>query len=292
MLETMLSAGASQGKRYFPESGPGTKYLATGDENAGYFGKVSSDVIYSIGGFNGEIVTEGTEPALGGGEVFGWYKFVYKGKFLLIASHPVKQSVSWNQLYLRGLIYGTDDTGRYPASTPTNQWITVVRQDPDNNQWFEYAVRTMVGSVAEPVTSTSAVSAPSEFDDLFKLVPSLTTTSTAITNAILQLTHVVQNTMSTNTQMAARSIVASNQTYLTTALTKDAVTNVQYRPVLELRPSENVVFGPRQVTASMDDVVPPYALTLTSVDAAMPPKDVIGTQDAVIPAAAVTYQFT
>lgn len=94
MLETMLSAGASQGKRYFPESGPGTKYLATGDENAGYFGKVSSDVIYSIGGFNGEIVTEGTEPALGGGEVFGWYKFVYKGKFLLIASHPVKQSVS------------------------------------------------------------------------------------------------------------------------------------------------------------------------------------------------------
>ena len=51
----------------------------------------------------------------------GWLKFTYKGKTLYIAKKPFRQSMSWNNLYATGAVYGDDTNGALQGATPRLQ---------------------------------------------------------------------------------------------------------------------------------------------------------------------------
>lgn len=121
--------------------GPGPQELQSGDMTAGYFGEVSADELYTGDRLALELgVTEGV---LQNSEA-GWLKFAHKGRVLFIAKKSFMLSVSWDHLYARGLVYGTNDAGVAPRGTPTKQYTTV-RQGGN-----EFLVRLMTGANADP----------------------------------------------------------------------------------------------------------------------------------------------
>lgn len=111
MYEILMVEG-SKG-RVFPNSGPGPKY-AYGDEQLAYFGEVLSGEI-----LNTSQLAEQLDMVLGNVKEHYpvWLKFYYKGQVLFIAKKPLVDDLSWSDLYLRGLVYGSDDDG-----SPASRW--------------------------------------------------------------------------------------------------------------------------------------------------------------------------
>lgn len=121
--------------------GPGPQVLVAGDMTAGYFGEVSSDELFS--GDELALITGVTE----GESVYsdaGWLKFVHNNKIKYIAKKSFRHSVTWDHLYSRGLVYGTDDNGKAPRGAPANQMVKVSRSGS------EFIVRMMTGASADP----------------------------------------------------------------------------------------------------------------------------------------------
>ncbi|QVW55797.1 hypothetical protein pEaSNUABM9_00216 [Erwinia phage pEa_SNUABM_9] len=104
---------------YYPNSGPGPKYLLAGNTTMGYFGRVTTAELYTRAEFVAASQLTGHTTYSGGTE--GWYKFFYQGTVFYFPVSPTGSNVSWQMLYQAGLVYGTDDTGKYPAGTPVNQ---------------------------------------------------------------------------------------------------------------------------------------------------------------------------
>jgi len=146
--------------------GHGPVELIGGDMQAGYFGEVSSadlfrgdDLALELGVDAGVLQNEGA----------GWLKFARHGQIIYIAKQSFMHSISWDHIYSRGIVYGTDDNGLYPRGTPTNQY-TVVEKDG-----FEYVVGLMTGVASDPIdtslqeetySSTLGTGAGSEWNDL------------------------------------------------------------------------------------------------------------------------------
>lgn len=148
--------------------GPGPQELIAGDMNAGYFGVVSAAEFYSGTRLAFELgVTEGTLQNSNA----GWLKFARHGKVLFVAKQSFMHTVSWDHLYARGIVYGTNDNGKSPRGTPTNQYTTV---EHGGNR---FVVRLMTGAGADPFDDSSElfftdymyqldVGAGSEWNDL------------------------------------------------------------------------------------------------------------------------------
>jgi len=121
--------------------GPGPQILAAGDGTDGWYGEVpaadffTGDELASILG-----VTEGTAQ----NSDAGWLKFQSEGKVLFVAKRPLRHSISWDHLYSRGIVYGTDDNGANPRGTPVNQRTTVKLGGN------EYIVRLLTCAHADP----------------------------------------------------------------------------------------------------------------------------------------------
>lgn len=115
MFETLLSSG---GGRFYPESGPGPKLLTMGDSNAGFFGEVTSDELFS----SAELA-ERVGLVLQSGVVAKptWLKFVYQGRFLFVARTPIANGIAWDTLYSRGLVFGEDGVGKNPFGSFAGQ---------------------------------------------------------------------------------------------------------------------------------------------------------------------------
>lgn len=111
MYEILMVEGTKG--RIFPNSGPGPKY-AYGDEQLAYFGEVLSGEI-----LNTSQLAEQLDMVLGNVKEHYpvWLKFYYKGQVLFIAKKPLVDDLSWSDLYLRGLVYGSDDDG-----SPASRW--------------------------------------------------------------------------------------------------------------------------------------------------------------------------
>lgn len=143
MLEIIFGSGGG-GFLYFPDSGPGTKTLESGNASLGYFGEVTTAELMNSAGLVAQIpdlarytVANANEP---------WLKFVYNGKFLFIAKKPLFSSASWNSTYSMGLVYGSDSAGTYPAGVPVQQ-IRLVTKDE-----HRFKVRTITGDSVDPTT--------------------------------------------------------------------------------------------------------------------------------------------
>ncbi|WP_299316219.1 hypothetical protein [uncultured Halomonas sp.] len=125
--------------------GPGPQQLIAGDMSAGLFGEVSASEL-----FTGEElafrlgVTEGTIH----NSDTRWLKFARNGKVIYGPMRTIMHSVSWDHLYSRGLVYGTDDEGTAPRGTPTNQYTTVERGG------YRFLVSLFTGANADPFDDT------------------------------------------------------------------------------------------------------------------------------------------
>lgn len=135
----------------------GTQPQATGPGSQapivdGFYGEVSAQELYT----GDELalmlgVTEGSPINSNG----GWLKFSHNDNILFIAKQPFRHSITWAHLYERGLVYGTDDNGKAPYGTPTNQ-LTKVRKNGN-----DFVVRLMTGANADPFDDTDPLFYPS-----------------------------------------------------------------------------------------------------------------------------------
>ena len=115
-----VSAYTTNGEEYSNEVyaeaiiaiGPGPSTLIAGDMTAGFFGEVPTselitgdDLATAIG------LTAGTsqfsnEP---------WLKFALDDNIIYVAKKPYRHTVSWENIYQAGAVYGTGDNGLYPS---------------------------------------------------------------------------------------------------------------------------------------------------------------------------------
>lgn len=115
--------------RYYPASGPGSKYLYAGDTQLGYFGPVVSSDLLNYSAYTRHVIPSSGQASLKPDR--GWLKFFYKGKVIYYSKTQIGVA-SWDILYANGGLYGTNDNGKYPiAGAPVNQYkpVTLVREN-------------------------------------------------------------------------------------------------------------------------------------------------------------------
>ena len=206
--------------------GPGPVELVGGDEQAGFYGEITSGD-FIAGGLMASYAGLTTGSNINSNT--SWLKFAYEGKVLYIPKYNTRSGVSWEDLYEAGVIYGTDDTGHFPVGGGTNQ-RTVISFD-DN----EYIVRTLSMAATDP--AGVGVTSGGELGDLLL----------ALTNGNFNASYSEpdigfdtqyqtawgQETVNTNADMALFSGYESiNSVY---ARTKDDGGAIRcWRPVLEL----------------------------------------------------------
>lgn len=127
MLEMLVAGG---GKPYYPNSGPGPKSLAGGNEQAGYFGTLTQNQLFTPTELFNLLGIPTIAPTTDATLI--WGKFFYKGKIVYIPTAPINSSgqlFSWQDLYQLGLVYGVDGDGAfpYPAGSPMNQRVTITK---------------------------------------------------------------------------------------------------------------------------------------------------------------------
>jgi len=127
--------------------GPGSQELIAGDMTAGFFGEVPTselitgdDLATAIG------LTAGTsqfsnEP---------WLKFALDDNIIYVAKKPYRHTVSWENIYQSGAVYGTGDNGLYPSGGDRLQDANI------SVDGFSLDVTLLRGTNTDPAIYTSA----------------------------------------------------------------------------------------------------------------------------------------
>jgi len=145
--------------KYYPGSGPGSKTLAFGNEQLGFFGEVAASEMVT----NTQLKTHLGHAAGTARADQGWLKFFYKGKVIFIGKNTYCSGLTWNNLYAAGGIYGTNDNGKYPAATPVNQYKPLTWNS--ENKVFKLIPRATTMS-ADPFENGDPVASDNEYSDL------------------------------------------------------------------------------------------------------------------------------
>lgn len=122
----------------YPNSGPGTKGLMAGDEQAGYFGVVEQAELFS--GFDMVYALyHGTaDPHL---YSFKWLKFFLNGEVVFVPGRS-PCAVPWQDIYNNGAVYDSGDAGRRPSaiSADVEQLLYMSKQDGTTTHYFRLAM--------------------------------------------------------------------------------------------------------------------------------------------------------
>lgn len=131
---------------YFPDTGPGNSKLLRGNWKEGYFGTCTQAELFTAAELCTALAYTPTNNNTTAATL--WHKFILDGKILFIPDLNFGQDMVYN-LYMAGLVYGTDDGGGRPAGStgigspaPRNQKRTVTK----NNR--TYLVRLPKASAA------------------------------------------------------------------------------------------------------------------------------------------------
>ena len=258
MLEMMLMSNRKP-KIQYPNSGPGPKTLLFGDEQLGYFGELTSGSFLTVPELQRQLnFYAGTivDPQV------SWVKVFSEGAVLYIPKQPLTTALSWDALYQDGLVYGTDDVGTYPTTTPTNQLRVVMVEQR------QLKVRLLKNSTIEPnavVTWTDPNTQLAEWPKLAAAMISQVPTAAGMPS---------WNIYSNNTTLfAASSYVHSQNSAAATTqriMTNTAVatgarngsTSRPWFPVLELVPTEDEFILPVQPTYSLTQSMARPVVTL------------------------------
>lgn len=199
MIEAMLLTASGVAKDY-SNTGPGSKTLIAGNEDAGFFGEVSSAELIGYAALK-------THLGFSAGSVVadaGWLKFIHKGVIKFISKKGCYNGLTWNALYAAGGIYGTNDDGLYPATTPKNQHhpFTV----SDGTKVCTLVPKLISGSAQDPTTITTDVITDynSEYSDLlYRIIPGTHVNAGTFAQYVkadvyMHVAHAVVETISTN----------------------------------------------------------------------------------------------
>lgn len=138
-----------------PDSGPGPTTLKAGDINEGYFGITTLSELFTPD----QVVaagpmSKGTPNATANTDQAGWLKFIKAGKIFYIAKRPFRiTDIAWSDIYAAGLVYGTNDNGKYPIGTPVNQLRTLTKVS--GGKTYTFKVRLPQVANADPAPGTA-----------------------------------------------------------------------------------------------------------------------------------------
>lgn len=134
--------------------GHGPSNLVAGSMWEGFFGIVPAsefflgdDLAADLGVDEGELQNSESD----------WMKFAWRGQIVFIPKMTFMHSVSWDHLYSRGIVYGTDDNGTFPRGTPTNQYTTVTKDRTD------YICQLLTGAASDPIDTSLRAEQDSSF---------------------------------------------------------------------------------------------------------------------------------
>jgi len=146
---------------YYPNSGPGEKYLRAGNELNGYFGSVSSEQLFGSDYFAQRLYGDTGWPSL---NAVMWLKFMLNGKVVFIPGRGLFYT-DWQRLYKAGAIFGTSGPGRRPQTLTGDvpQELYISRTDGDKSYYFKvytpfYQEGVDIPSMAQPPSPTSIFS--------------------------------------------------------------------------------------------------------------------------------------
>lgn len=225
----------------YPDSGPGVKTLQFGNDDLGYFGEVSGAELFTAREFYNKTQTYfGTFETAAEAQVNMWLKFFHKKKVIYIAKYPILSGVSWDEIYGAGLIFGTQDNGKFPAAEPVWQFNPLSKAD-GAKEW-SLVPRVIRGLNVDSYTAfTESLYVGSEWTDLLGRVANVTNTPVAEKWANFSPTQLGLGALSMG--METNSGSPNLHVYLGTGsaagysartnATKN-VSNLPYRPVLEL----------------------------------------------------------
>lgn len=154
MLETVLSSGMG-GNQTYPDSGPGPKTLKHGDENLGYFGTLAATEFFTLAEIRKQAdfwsgVDNNPNPT--------WIKMFLNGKVIYFPTQVLAANLSWNVLYSKGLVYGTNNNGVYPGTPAVNQQVYISKgQENFKLRLFKTEVADPTGSQGSATIATSDV---------------------------------------------------------------------------------------------------------------------------------------
>lgn len=152
---------------HFPNTGPGPQTLLRGNWELGYFGRVPVANLWTVAQFRTAVGATALGAGAAESQLTFWHKFIRKGKILFVPSTYITSSTSWQDLYLLGLVYGTNDNGSMPAGlsnppAPTNQQKVITLNGNS------FLVRTPIGCTLpldQLATAYATNTIGSEWDD-------------------------------------------------------------------------------------------------------------------------------
>lgn len=158
MLKRILAISDSD-PTFFPQSGPGSKYLLTGTRQAGFFGEVSAAELFD--GY--EVISKINHTGATWLRHTGlkWLKHIVDGKVLFVAKEQTLSNISWNQLYESGAVYGVAGDGKYPTAKPTSQMVVLRKTDTDGAWTFK--LRLIKGAALDPYVAANESAAATEW---------------------------------------------------------------------------------------------------------------------------------
>lgn len=145
-----VTAGVPVSMGNFPDSGPGPKNIIRGDWFSGYFGEVSLDEMFTLTEIKAQLTAVSSWALLAPSI---WHKFVFKGKILFFPDKALTSAgISWNTLYLAGVVYGTDTVGGTPTGASGGPGFTVIQSARMTKGGWSFKVRLPLLSTL-PTTS-------------------------------------------------------------------------------------------------------------------------------------------
>lgn len=103
---------------YIPYTGPGPQAVIRGTWEYGYFGRVPLEDLFSTVEFVAacDMSALCTPSAIAGNY---WHKVVYKGKILFFPNLFVANTLSYQSLYQKGLVFGLEPSANWPPAIKT-----------------------------------------------------------------------------------------------------------------------------------------------------------------------------
>ena len=126
--------------------GPGSDVLIAGNMTAGFFGEVptteliTGDDLATAIGLTAGTSQYSTEP---------WLKFALDDNIIYVAKKPYRHSISWENIYQAGAVYGTGDNGLYPSGGNRLQDANI------SVDGYSLAVTLLKGTNTDPAIFTS-----------------------------------------------------------------------------------------------------------------------------------------
>lgn len=133
------------GTQAYTPVGHGPQSLMGGDAQWGFYGEVASADFIS-----GDALATAVGLSAGTSQnsTSDWLKFNANGRIVLIPKLTFRNTVSWENIYQAGAVYGDDTNGLYPAGTARLQDAVVTIDG------FDYRVRLLRGASTDPISGT------------------------------------------------------------------------------------------------------------------------------------------